>query len=95
MWRISSAEILALIERSGLQHWITESSHCPRLKRLVLRFCRDLREFSQGMREIPALKLIEVDSCKESLVESVKQIDEDQQGFGNYNLHVRVPSHEH
>ncbi|XP_047949026.1 putative late blight resistance protein homolog R1B-14 [Salvia hispanica] len=47
-----------LIERSGLQHWITESSHFPRLKCLVLRFCQDLREIPQGIGEIPTLEVL-------------------------------------
>ncbi|XP_042039765.1 putative late blight resistance protein homolog R1B-17 isoform X2 [Salvia splendens] len=79
-----------LIEKSGLQHWITESSHFPRLKHLVLRFCESLREVPQGIGEIPTLELIEVDSSIKSLLKSAKQIAEDQQSYGNYDLHVRA-----
>ncbi|XP_047971417.1 putative late blight resistance protein homolog R1B-16 [Salvia hispanica] len=79
-----------LIEKSGLQTWITESSHFPRLKHLVLRFCESLREIPQGIGEIPTLELIEVDSSNKSIVESAKQIAEDQQSYGNYDLHVRA-----
>ncbi|XP_047965778.1 putative late blight resistance protein homolog R1B-14 [Salvia hispanica] len=42
-----------LIEGSGLECWITESSHFPRLKCLVLSCCQDLREIPQDMGEIP------------------------------------------
>ncbi|KAL1552057.1 hypothetical protein AAHA92_12903 [Salvia divinorum] len=84
-----------LIEGSCLQHWITESSHFPRLKWLMLRFCQDLREIPEAIGNIPTLELIEVDFRNESLVKSAKQIYEDQQSYGNYDLHVRVPSYEH
>ncbi|XP_057799002.1 putative late blight resistance protein homolog R1B-16 [Salvia miltiorrhiza] len=54
-----------LIEGSALQHWITESSHFPRLQCLVLRWCRNLREIPVSIGEIPTLELIEVEYCKE------------------------------
>ena len=84
-----------LIEISELQRWITERSHFPRLKCLVLRSCRKLREIPEGIGEIPTLELIEVDHRNESVVKSAKQIKEDQESYGNYGLHVCVTySHE-
>ncbi|XP_047971395.1 putative late blight resistance protein homolog R1B-16 [Salvia hispanica] len=79
-----------LIVGSVLQQWITESSHFPRLKYLVLRHCQMLREIPGCIGEIPTLEVIEVDSSNQFLVESAKQIKEDQESYGNYDLHVRV-----
>ncbi|KAL1552055.1 hypothetical protein AAHA92_12901 [Salvia divinorum] len=83
-----------LIEISELQQWITESSHFPRLKCLVLRSCRKLREIPESIREILTLEKIEVDYRNKSLVKLAKQINEDQESYGNYGLHVCV-THPH
>ncbi|KAG6409373.1 hypothetical protein SASPL_127412 [Salvia splendens] len=83
-----------LIEIFKLQHWITERSHLPRLKCLVLHSCPMLREIPEGIGQISTLELIEVDHHNISLVESAKQIKEDQESYGNYGLHVCV-THSH
>ncbi|KAL1552056.1 hypothetical protein AAHA92_12902 [Salvia divinorum] len=78
-----------------LQQWITESSHFPRLKCLVLRSYQMLWEIPEGIGEIPTLGLIEVDYRNKLLVKSAKKIKEDQESYGYYGLHVRViHSHE-
>ncbi|KAH6767849.1 hypothetical protein C2S52_018832 [Perilla frutescens var. hirtella] len=79
-----------LIEKSGLRQWITQSNHFPRLECLVLRFCADLMEIPKDIGEIPTLEMIELDVSSHSLVESAKQISEDQRSYGNYALQVRV-----
>ncbi|KAL8544649.1 hypothetical protein ACS0TY_005037 [Phlomoides rotata] len=73
-----------LIQDSCLEDWITESSHFPSLKRLVLRHCRYLRNIPDGIGEIPTLELIHI-KChvEKSLEESVKRIQEEQQDWGN------------
>ncbi|WMV27930.1 hypothetical protein MTR67_021315 [Solanum verrucosum] len=48
----------------------------PCLEQLVLRRLRDLEEIPSGFQYMPTLKSIEVISCKESLVESAKDIRE-------------------
>ncbi|KAI3459067.1 hypothetical protein Pfo_015730 [Paulownia fortunei] len=78
-----------LIEKSNLQHWITESSHFPSLKFLVLHRCRRLNEIPDGIGEIPTLELIEVKGGNESLMDSAKRIQEEQQSYGNDALLVR------
>ncbi|XP_057802665.1 putative late blight resistance protein homolog R1B-16 [Salvia miltiorrhiza] len=82
-----------LIEKSDLEHWITESSHFPMLKRLVLNDCWQLVEIPVDIGEIPTLELIEVKGkAKMSLVESAKRILAEQQEWGNA-LQVRCMTH--
>ncbi|KAL8487201.1 hypothetical protein ACS0TY_023756 [Phlomoides rotata] len=78
-----------LIDKSDLQHWITESSHFPTLKSLLLRRCWCLTAIPDDIGEIPTLELIEVDNGNKSLVESAKRILEEQQSWGNEGLQVR------
>ncbi|KAI3459100.1 hypothetical protein Pfo_015763 [Paulownia fortunei] len=78
-----------LIDQSDLQHWITESSHFPSLKCLVLLGCEYLSEIPDGIGEIPTLELIEVDYLNKSLVDSAKRIQEEQQSWGNDAIQVR------
>ncbi|KAI3459098.1 hypothetical protein Pfo_015761 [Paulownia fortunei] len=96
-WETTEGEFpqlkLLLIENSNLRHWITESSHFPILKCLLLHYCRHLSEIPDGIGEIPTLELIEVKSGKESLVESAKRIQEEQQSYGNDSLQVRYWSY--
>ena len=83
-----------LIEKSDLCLWITESSHFPLLKRLVLDDCWQLAEIPEDIGEIPTLELIEVKGkAVMSLVESVKRIQEEQQGWGNDALQIRCMTH--
>ncbi|XP_042038861.1 putative late blight resistance protein homolog R1A-10 [Salvia splendens] len=83
-----------LIEKSDLSLWITESSHFPMLKRLVLNDCWQLAEIPEDIGEISTLELIEVKGkAVMSLVDSVKQILEIQRGWGNDALQVRCMTH--
>ncbi|KAG6409423.1 hypothetical protein SASPL_127462 [Salvia splendens] len=83
-----------LIEKSDICLWITESSHFPMLKRLVLDDCWQLAEIPEDIGEIPTLELIEVKGkAVMSLVESVKRILEEQQGWGNDALQIRCMTH--
>ncbi|XP_057801643.1 putative late blight resistance protein homolog R1B-16 isoform X1 [Salvia miltiorrhiza] len=77
-----------LIGGSGLENWITESSHFPKLKRLLLRSCWDLNGIPNDIGDISTLELIEVTGkVKESLMESVELIREEQEEYGN-NIEV-------
>lgn len=77
-----------LIGKSELEHWISETSHFPRLKCLVLHHGRRLREVPNDIGEIPTLELIEVDDCNKSLLNSIKRMKEDQLSLGNDSLQV-------
>ncbi|KAL8544419.1 hypothetical protein ACS0TY_004825 [Phlomoides rotata] len=82
-----------LIEYSNLQHWITESGHFPRLKRLVLKHCFELTEIPDGIGEIPTLEMIEVENApKVSMVNSIKQMQEDLKSYGNDALQIHFIS---
>ncbi|KAL2227858.1 putative late blight resistance protein homolog R1B-14 [Sesamum indicum] len=93
-WETSEEEFrclkFLLLDKSDLQHWITESSHFPNLKCLVLYRCWCLKEIPDGFGEIPTLELIKVDDGNISLVDSARQIQEVQQGWGNDAFQVRV-----
>lgn len=78
-----------LLQELNLEYWITESTHFPRLECLVVRGCRFLGEIPQDVGEISTLQLIEVHRVNKSVVESAKQILEDQRDLGNDLLQVR------
>lgn len=92
-WETNEGEFCELrfleISQSNLRHWITESSHFPRLKCLVLLRCPNLREIPDSIGEIPTLEVIEMDNLNRQLVESGKQIQEEQQSCGNDALQLR------
>ncbi|KAL8517969.1 hypothetical protein ACS0TY_009312 [Phlomoides rotata] len=77
-----------LIDTTDLHHWATESCPFPRLERLTLYDCQNLREIPCGIGEIPTLQLIEVDIQNSSVVESAESLKEEQESFGN-DLQVR------
>ncbi|XP_057802852.1 putative late blight resistance protein homolog R1B-16 [Salvia miltiorrhiza] len=97
-WETSDGEFpkleILVIERSYLKDWITESSHFPMLKSLVLHECSELAEIPEDIGEIPTLELIEVKGkARTSLVESAQRILEKQQEWGNDALQVRCMAH--
>ncbi|KAH6774789.1 hypothetical protein C2S51_013193 [Perilla frutescens var. frutescens] len=93
-WETSDEEFPELeylmIEGSYLQHWITECSPFPKLKSLVLHHCPNLSEIPQSIGEISTLEVIEVDNVNQSLMESAKQIQEDQRDNYGYDDSLQV-----
>ncbi|XP_057785043.1 putative late blight resistance protein homolog R1A-3 [Salvia miltiorrhiza] len=78
-----------LIGGSGFENWITESSHFPKLKRLLLHSCWNLNGIPNDIGDISTLELIEVTGeVKKSLIESVELIREEQEEYGNNILQV-------
>ncbi|KAL0298792.1 UNVERIFIED_CONTAM: putative disease resistance RPP13-like protein 3 [Sesamum radiatum] len=88
-WETSEEEFrclkFLLLDKSDLQHWITESNHFPNLKCLVLCRCWCLKEIPVG--EIPTLEL---NDGNISLVDSARQIQEAQQDWGNDAFQVGI-----
>nr|GMC65113.1 putative late blight resistance protein homolog R1A-10 isoform X1 [Ipomoea batatas] len=80
-----------LIYGSGLRHWeATGDNDFPVLERLILKECYELEEIPSSFREILTLKLIELCHCYSRLVNSAKQIQEEQREYGNYELVVHA-----
>ncbi|KAL7139817.1 hypothetical protein ABFS83_09G078800 [Erythranthe nasuta] len=92
-WITNEGEFLELkyllIDNSDPQQWITESEHFPSLRFLLLHSCRNLSEIPNCVGDISSLELIEVKYGNKSLVDSAKQIEEEQQSYGNEGLQVR------
>ncbi|XP_051136421.1 late blight resistance protein R1-A-like isoform X2 [Andrographis paniculata] len=94
-WTTNEGEFSQLkvlvIERSDLREWVVdEPSHFRRLESLYLSFCTALEKIPTSIGDINTLGLIEVQSCKPSAVESANSIREEQRGYGNYQLLVRI-----
>nr|GMC58483.1 putative late blight resistance protein homolog R1A-10 isoform X2 [Ipomoea batatas]GME20918.1 putative late blight resistance protein homolog R1A-10 isoform X2 [Ipomoea batatas] len=77
------------ISGAKLKNWKTMSDHFPVLQRLALHHCHDLEKIPQGFADITTLQLIELKDCCLSLVESAKDIQEEQSSYGNEQLVVR------
>lgn len=93
-WEPAEGEFLKLkhllLEDLNLENWRADSIHFPSLQCLIIRYCRNLKEMPCGIGEILMLQLIELHCCADSLVASVKQMQEEQLGLGNDGLQVRI-----
>ncbi|XP_073121209.1 putative late blight resistance protein homolog R1C-3 [Henckelia pumila] len=78
------------INDTDVEEWTADSSHFPRLEKLILACLYHLKEIPQGIVEIPTLRSISVVLCNESLNSSATKIQEDQQNLGNSDLLVGV-----
>ncbi|KAL2490426.1 Disease resistance RPP8-like protein 3 [Abeliophyllum distichum] len=86
-WKPNEGEFLQLkyllLDRIYLENWIANSTHFPSLERLVIESCPNLKEIPFGIGEIPTLESIEVSNfCRDSVVASAKQIQEEKQELG-------------
>lgn len=73
---------------TNLEKWQATGENFPMLEQLVLRGCGKLEEIPQGIGEIMTLKTIQLDECNPAVETSAKQIQEDQQSWGCYELEV-------
>ncbi|XP_041997365.1 putative late blight resistance protein homolog R1B-13 [Salvia splendens] len=93
-WETTEGEFcqlkVLLVDSTDLLQWITQSSHFPRLERLTLYECDNLREIPCGFGAHPTLDLIEVDISNSTMVESAECIKEEQESYGNELLQVRL-----
>lgn len=93
-WETTDGEFselrVLLIDESILCCWITEPRHFPRLQHLIVHHCPCLSEIPIDIGDITTLELIEVDDQNMHLLQSVKEIQEEQQKYGNEDLQVRV-----
>ena len=96
-WKTVEGQFLSLkllvIERCHeLETWITEKTHFPRLKHLVLRGLQELKEIPSDIGNIDTLKSIELVDCSDSSVNSAEEIRDEQESYGNEDLQVHIPS---
>ncbi|KAI3736386.1 hypothetical protein L6452_15925 [Arctium lappa] len=81
---------LLTFERLNIKQWEASSTSFPCLKQLSLLKCNDLEEIPYEIGDIATLELIETDSWNDSVVESVKRIQQEQHDVGNYELKIIV-----
>ncbi|KAL0415543.1 UNVERIFIED_CONTAM: putative disease resistance RPP8-like protein 2 [Sesamum latifolium] len=79
-----------LIYKSDLVWWRAENSHFPNLKTLFLQRMYLLKEIPLSIGDIATLGLIYLRDCGDSVVNSAKQILEEQDGLGNETLEIYV-----
>ncbi|KAL0385069.1 UNVERIFIED_CONTAM: putative late blight resistance proteinR1B-16 [Sesamum radiatum] len=91
-WRSIEGEFCQLkflqLECCDVVQWRADDTHFPRLQNLTIRSCYKLEEIPSCIGDISTLQLIELDSCSPSAMTSAKQIQEEQQFLGNYDLQV-------
>ncbi|KAH0714418.1 hypothetical protein KY284_007323 [Solanum tuberosum] len=81
---------LLLCECLNLQRWEAGSDNFPMLEKLLLRKLVELEEIPPSVGEIMTLKLIQIDRCSSGVEISANKIQEEQQSWGNYELHVEI-----
>ncbi|KAL0318434.1 UNVERIFIED_CONTAM: putative late blight resistance proteinR1B-16 [Sesamum angustifolium] len=78
------------ISRSGLKTWNTENIHFPNLESLFLSYLLRLEEIPTDIGDIPTLRSIHVELCNDFLIESAKQMVEEQYENGNESLQLYI-----
>ncbi|XP_035834683.1 putative late blight resistance protein homolog R1A-10 [Helianthus annuus] len=73
-----------------IEQWEASSINFPCLTHLVLGACRYLEEIPLEIGYISTLELIDVDDSNNAIIESLEEIQEEQQNFGNYGLKINV-----
>ncbi|XP_027178213.1 putative late blight resistance protein homolog R1A-3 [Coffea eugenioides] len=66
-----------------IRNWTASSGNFSRLEKLVVHSCWNLEEVLSCLGECPALEMIEVVTRRESVVNSVEQIRQEQKDMGN------------
>nr|GMD72495.1 putative late blight resistance protein homolog R1B-16 isoform X1 [Ipomoea batatas] len=92
-WELSEKEIfkqLTYLEivTNMFKRWEARNKHFPNLQHLILVGCFKLEEIPVEFGEIVTLKLIKLKHCLPSVVNSAKQIMEEQHDQGNDNMFV-------
>ncbi|XP_027179987.1 putative late blight resistance protein homolog R1B-13 [Coffea eugenioides] len=89
-WVMKEGEFpnLRVLELLGLdiRNWTASFDNFFRLEKLAVHRCKKLEEVPSCLGECPTLEMIEVKWCRESVVDSVKQIQQEQMDMGNKDL---------
>ncbi|KAL8529758.1 hypothetical protein ACS0TY_006986 [Phlomoides rotata] len=83
-------KFLRICSCPDLVYWNADSTHFPVLEQLVLVRLLNLDEIPLGIGEIPTLEHICVGNCSISAAVSAVKVLEEQEGFGNQELRVRL-----
>ncbi|XP_031108579.1 putative late blight resistance protein homolog R1B-8 [Ipomoea triloba] len=73
------------ISDAELKYWNSTSDHFPVLERLALHYCYYLHEIPAGFVDVLTLQLIDLKACTPSLVESARQIRDEQENLYGYD----------
>ncbi|XP_019197941.1 PREDICTED: putative late blight resistance protein homolog R1B-8 [Ipomoea nil] len=88
-WEIIDGGFLKLkflfIHCAELKYWSSTGDHFPVLERLALHNCYDLEEIPMGFVDVLTLQLIDLKACTPSLVESARQIRDEQENLYGYD----------
>lgn len=85
-----SLRFLEILCCMDLTNWDADKYHFPVLEELVLVRLWNLKEIPLSIGEISTLRDICVDECSSSAAVSAVKILEEQEGYGNEDLRVRV-----
>ncbi|XP_071912852.1 putative late blight resistance protein homolog R1A-3 [Coffea arabica] len=95
-WAMKEGEFpkLRVLKLSELEfrNWTAFSDNFSRLKKLVLSWCEELEKVPSCLGECETLEMIVVKRCRESVVDSVKQIQQEQMDMGNEVLKIEINS---
>ncbi|KAL0440920.1 UNVERIFIED_CONTAM: putative disease resistance RPP8-like protein 2 [Sesamum radiatum] len=83
-------KVLKIYHNVHLKWWRAEKIHFPNLESLILRLMFKLLEIPSVIGDIPTLHSISVQYCNDSLIDSAKQILEEQRGYGNESLQLYI-----
>ncbi|CAA2933257.1 Hypothetical predicted protein [Olea europaea subsp. europaea] len=75
-----------------IAEWNASSDNFPRLQRIVLEHCKNLKIIPSNLGDIPTLQKIELFMCGQTANESAKKIEEEQKEMGNENFEVTICS---
>ncbi|XP_059316791.1 putative late blight resistance protein homolog R1A-10 [Lycium ferocissimum] len=73
-----------------LERWEAGSDNFPMLEQLLLGCLYQLKDIPQSIGEIMTLKIIQIEDCSLALETSARQIQEEQESWGNSGLQVQI-----
>ncbi|XP_027178089.1 putative late blight resistance protein homolog R1A-3 [Coffea eugenioides] len=81
------------LSRLKFRNWTAFSDNFSRLEKLALHRCQKLEKVPSCLGECETLEMIEVEECNESVVDSVKQIQQEQKDMGNEVLKIEIDNY--
>ncbi|CAA3021970.1 late blight resistance homolog R1A-3 isoform X1 [Olea europaea subsp. europaea] len=93
-WDTSESEFpqLKYLKLCGVKiaEWNASSDNFPRLQRIVLEYCENLKMIPSNLGDIPTLQKIELFMCGQTANESAKKFEEEQKEMGNEKFEVTI-----